>query len=68
MNQAEAWQVADMQGQGNRFTAAIPAEYADSPFPLQYYFGFRDASGRVQLIPGFESSIPSMPYYVVRQA
>ena len=68
MNQAEAWQVADMQGQGNRFTAAIPAEYADSPFPLQYYFGLRDASGRVQLIPGFESDLSGEPYYVVRQA
>jgi len=38
VNQAEAWQTADIHLDGGRFTATIPPAYTDSPFAVQYYF------------------------------
>jgi hypothetical protein len=68
VNQAESWRAAQMQAQGGRYQATIPGDYADSPYPLQYYFEVRDASGGARLWPGFEPDLSNQPYYVVRQA
>ena len=41
-----------MQRAGTGFTAAVPADYTGSPYPLQYYFEVRDSQGRCRLLPG----------------
>ena len=57
VNQAERWLSVPMQKTGpipgqtypaefhpNPYTATIPANYTNSPYPLQYYFEFRTAN------------------------
>lgn len=68
VNQAEAWQRQEMTGENATFHAAIPANYTDSPFPLQYYFELRDSAGWSQLFPGLNNDWSNQPYYVVRQS
>ena len=45
VNQAERWRQMEMQGNGDVFTAAIPAEYTQSPYAMQYSFELRTKSG-----------------------
>jgi hypothetical protein len=68
VHQAERWVAAPMQARQGRFTAAIPAAYTDSPFPLQYYFEVRGPGGRARIVPGFDADFLGTPYVVVRQA
>jgi len=67
VNQAERYQVAEMERQGGSWRTAIPAAYTDSPFPLQYYFELREGSGKAALYPGFTPDLTNVPYFVVRQ-
>jgi hypothetical protein len=67
VNQAEIWQMIEMKKSGEEYHATIPAEYTDSPFPLQYHFQLRDNAGDVWLFPGFEHRSNGQPYFVVRQ-
>jgi hypothetical protein len=67
VNQAEAWQRVDMQAAAGRHTAAIPAAYTDSPFPLQYYFEWRRGS-IAGLYPTLGPAWSSPPYLVTRPA
>ena len=67
-NQAEAWQGAAMDREGESWRAAIPAGYMDSAFPLQYYFELTLAApATVVLHPGFDASWSNTPYWVVRR-
>jgi hypothetical protein len=68
VNQAESYVVADMPATGEGFEATIPGDYTDSPYPLQYWFELRDASGRAWFWPGFNAELSNQPYFVVRQA
>jgi len=68
VNQAEEWQMVEMERSGKEFRAEIPASYTDSPFPLQYHFQIRTSSGDVRLHPGLEHPWHGQPYYFVRQA
>jgi hypothetical protein len=68
VNQGERYQVAEMQAAGNRYRAAIPAAYTDSPFPLVYYFELKDAPDKAWLYPGFVAGLTNQPYFVVRRA
>jgi len=64
-NQAEPWQRLDLEPAGEAYGKAIPKEYADSVFPLQYYF--ECVSGeRAWLHPGFDRTLSNLPYFVVR--
>jgi len=67
VNQAEAWQTVEMEPMGKDFRAVIPADYADSPFPLQYYFKLRTGNGNTRLHPGLQPGWRGQPYFVVRQ-
>jgi hypothetical protein len=49
------------------FTATIPAIYADSPFPLQYFFAVTQ-DGSADMLPGLAPDLCNQPYYVLRQA
>jgi len=64
VNQAARWQSMPMIRSGQGFTAAIPASYTDSPFPLQYYFEL-SRPGAAWLYPAFNASLSNQPYYAV---
>jgi len=51
-----------------RFTATIPADYTDSPYPLLYSFRVHFDDGSAAPFPGFEPSLANQPYYLLRQA
>ena len=68
VNQAEVWQTVELQREGAKYRASIPAEYTDSPFPLQYHFELRDRSGVAWFCPGLKPGVHGQPYFVVRQA
>ena len=65
VNQAERWRVAEMDRKGATYVAAIPGEYTDSAYPLQYYFELK-SEGRAWLHPGFPKDLAGAPYFVVR--
>jgi hypothetical protein len=66
VNQAEHWRDIEMARQDNRYRATIPADYTQSPYPLQYYFELRESPGRAWLYPGFNAELSNQPYFVVR--
>lgn len=68
VNQAERFESAAMQGADGRYTAAIPAAYTGTQFPLQYYFEFQSAPDSAWLYPGFNAGLDNQPYFVVRRA
>ncbi len=68
VNQAEIWQMIEMERAGDDYRAVIAADYTDSPFPLQYYFQIHSDSGQAWLHPGLERRWHGQPYFFVRQA
>ncbi|HYM10876.1 MAG TPA: hypothetical protein VEU62_09085, partial [Bryobacterales bacterium] len=68
VNQAERYRVAEMEPRDNRYRAAIPGDYTESPYPLEYFFELKDGSGAAWLYPGFEPDLSNQPYFVVRRA
>jgi hypothetical protein len=70
VNQGEVWQSNPMDLMQDTFRAQISGRYADSPFPIQYYFELHPKSGAPFLYPGLSPSpaLNTQPYFVVRQA
>ena len=68
VNQAERYVAAPMEKQADRFRAAIPATYTESPYPLQYYFELSSGPDTSWLYPGFGVSLANQPYFTVRRA
>ena len=69
VNQAELWIAAPMRFQSGRYVATIPADYTQSPYPLQYYFELHSKSEGASLYPGLSApNLSNQPYYVVRQS
>jgi hypothetical protein len=68
VNQAERYEVMDMQAEGTQYRATIPAAYTQSPYPLQYYFEIVDNPEVAWLYPGFNAERTNQPYFLVRQA
>ncbi len=68
VNQGERYQTAEMQMTGKTFRATIPAAYTNSPFPLAYYFEFRESPESAWLYPGFNADLANQPYFLMRQA
>jgi hypothetical protein len=64
VNHAERWRSVPMQQAGAAFTAAIPADYTASPFPLQYYFELSRPDA-AWLYPAFNATLSNQPYYAV---
>jgi hypothetical protein len=54
-----------MQGDHGSYSAAIPAEYTDSVYPLQYYFELRGEAGKASFHPAFNATLSNQPYYAV---
>jgi hypothetical protein len=67
VNQADAHRVAEMKSDQNAWQAVIPADYTQSPFPLEYFFELQSAAGQGTLYPGFAPSLCNQPYFVVRR-
>lgn len=66
INQAERYQTAEMTRNGATYTAEIPRAYADSPYPLQYYFELKTSTKKAWLYPGFNRERTNQPYFVLR--
>ncbi|MBW3624317.1 MAG: hypothetical protein KY468_12995, partial [Armatimonadetes bacterium] len=66
-NQGERYRTTEMVRAGGRFHTFIPGDDTDSPYPLMYYFIFRDSRGRAALCPGFNERLTNTPYYLARQ-
>jgi len=64
VNHGERWLSTPMQRTGTAHTAAIPAAYTDSPYPLQYYFELHTAQSAT-LHPPFNATWSNQPYYTV---
>jgi hypothetical protein len=65
VNQAERWNVLDLDGENGVYAAAIPSEYTRSEFPLEYYFELSDARGVEWMYPGFNKNLSNQPYFAV---
>jgi hypothetical protein len=66
VNQAERWLSMPTQRVGGGFSAAIPAAYTESPYPLQYYFELH-AGDAAALHPAFNATLSNQPYYTVHK-
>jgi hypothetical protein len=62
VNQAERWKSVVMKRSGGGYQSSIPADYTNSPYPLQYYFELRTAKA-AWLFPGFDASLSNQPYF-----
>ena len=67
VNQGERWLSTDMQSGSDGYAGAIPGEYTDSIYPLEYYFELRGGSGSAWLHPAFNSTLSNQPYYAVHK-
>jgi hypothetical protein len=68
VNQAETYQTTPLKADGDRWTATIPAANTKSPYPLQYFFEVRSATGERRRYPDLGSNLCQQPYFVVRQS
>lgn len=67
VNQAETWVRVSMEPAGPEFRAEIPAAYASSPYPLQYYFEIHLENGAAALYPGLPRDYSAQPYFLIRR-
>jgi hypothetical protein len=67
VNHAERYETVAMQLKGDTFRTAIPADYTNSQYPLQYYFELRETPTKAWLYPGFSADLTNQPYFVVRK-
>jgi hypothetical protein len=65
VNQAERWLSSEMQRGSGSYNSAIPADYTQSPYPLQYYFVLIQANGSACFYPAFNATLSNQPYYAV---
>jgi hypothetical protein len=67
LDQSETYRQVEMHPEARRWVAAVPAGYADSPYPVQYRFVLCGRGGSVWLHPGLGPDLDGQPYFVVRQ-
>jgi hypothetical protein len=65
VNQAERWRSIEMEHSQNAFHSAIPGEYTNSAFPLQYYFELRRGTSEAWLYPAFNATWSNQPYFAI---
>jgi hypothetical protein len=64
VNQGERWLSVEMQRGHDAYSAAIPGEYTNSVYPLQYYFELQRADA-AWLYPAFNATLSNQPYYAI---
>lgn len=67
VDQAERFEKVAMRLTNQTFSAAIPASYTDTQFPLEYYFEIRESPSRAAVYPGLSAQLTQQPYFVVRR-
>lgn len=65
VNHGERWLSVAMTGSANAWQGAIPADYTQSPYPLQYYFELDTGAALTAHVPGFNATRSNTPYYSV---
>jgi hypothetical protein len=65
VSQAERWNTLDASREDGAYTAAIPAEYTQSKFALEYYFELEGGTGVKWMYPGFSKTLSNQPYFAV---
>ena len=68
VHQAETYQTAALEADGNRWITSIPAAYTQSPYPLQYFFELRTDAGDRWRFPDLGVNLCQQPYFVIRQS
>jgi hypothetical protein len=64
-DQAEPWNATPMHVRPELAEGVIPADYANTSYPLQYYFELSDESGQAWLYPGLGPALTNQPYFVL---
>jgi hypothetical protein len=64
VNHGERWRSLGMTEEGDTMRAAIPGDYTQSPYPLQYYFVLR-RDAQAWFHPGFNATLSNQPYFAV---
>ena len=54
-----------MQRGSDGYSAAIPGDYTQSPYALEYYFEFEHGNDAAWLFPAFNPTLSNQPYYAV---
>lgn len=69
-NQAERWvaPVPMTPTSDGGWTATIPADYTDAPYPLTYYFDLDHSGGVRTLYPGLGPDLAQQPYFALMPA
>jgi len=62
----ERWRSMPMRHSAGSHSASIPADYTNSPYPLQYYFELRTANAAT-LHPPLNSTFSNQPYYAIHK-
>jgi hypothetical protein len=65
VDQAEDYQVVQLDPHAGEYRASIPGSYTASSYPLQYFFELQLLEHGAQLYPGFDSERTQQPYFVV---
>jgi hypothetical protein len=65
VNQGERWVSMEMQRGNSGYTAAIPGNYTDSVYSLQYYFVLSRGSEAAWFFPAFNGTLSNQPYYAI---
>jgi hypothetical protein len=70
LDQSHAYRQAEMNAdrRDGRWAVQIPAGYADSAYPMQYFFVVRGRNGNAWLYPGLGEDLCGQPYFVIRSA
>jgi hypothetical protein len=65
VNQGERWLSAEMQRGHDGYSEAIPGDYTNSVYPLQYYFVLQRGTESAWFFPAFNASLSNQPYYAI---
>jgi hypothetical protein len=65
VNQAERWVSVEMQSGHEGYSAAIPGDYTNSVYSLQYYFELQRGADAAWLYPAFNATLSNQPYYAI---
>jgi hypothetical protein len=65
VNQGERWRSTPMDKKARGYEAAIPGDYTQSLYPLEYYFVLHHGNDSAISYPAFGASLSNQPYYAV---
>ena len=64
VNQGERWLTMEMARNHDSYGAAVPGDYTNSVYPLQYYFVLQRANA-AWFYPAFNATLSNQPYYAI---